>query len=561
MYDSRYEGMFSAQKIKQAQARMESARNLFDSQWSELADLVLPTQSGQFYGQSRQQGSSQTNRQYDEYASQALQDGVSTFEGLTMPRGQKWQRFRAMPDQLMESVEVQQWFERQVNLVFSMRNDPKSGFTTNVHTSSEGLMGFGNQSMWVDKRFDAFGRFEGLSYESEHIGGVWVERDARGNIFRIHRKITLTAEQAKDKWQDAAPDSVLNALKGPNPTPDRTLDFLHVIERNDAMIAGRLDAWGKPWKACYYCVTDSDVFLVGGYRTLRRIYSCFARSQNEAYGRGPAGLVLPAIRASQVIMQDLVLGTEMTVKPPLLAEDDDLDQAVIALGPFGITYGGLEMGRERLKTFLGTIDLSGAERLLDRIHAVIDKAFYRDLMQINRELKTHISAARTLEEVSEKGILLSPLARQEQEWFSPVLDVELDLLGEQGFFNDMPGQLRDYFANNGGVHVVYDNNLSRMQEANEAAGYLNTANQVGAIAQFDPGAVAVFIREYPLEKVIPGLGDVNGIPAKWRSTDDEKQQHDAEQRNEAILQRVLQAAPVLAQSAKDAAQAGAVDGA
>lgn len=561
MYDSRYEGMFVAQKIKQAQARMETARNLFDWQWSELADLVLPTQSGQFYGQSRQQGSSQTNRQYDEYASQGLQDGVSTFEGLTMPRGQKWQRFRALPDQLMDSVENQQWFERKVNLVFAMRNDPKSGFTTNVHTSAESLLGFGNQSMWVDKRFDHFGRFEGLSYESEHIGGVWFERDARGNIYRIHRKIILTAEQARDKWGEDAPQSVAKALAGPNPTPDRKLEFLHVIERNDGMRADRLDAWGKPWKACYYCIADSDVFLVGGYRTLRRIYSCFARSQNEDYGRGPASLVLPAIRASQVIMQDLVLGTEMTVKPPLLAEDDDLDEAVIALGPFGITYGGLEMGRERLKTFLGTIDLSGAERLLDRIHAVIDKAFYRDLMQINRELKTHISAARTLEEVSEKGILLSPLARQEQEWFSPVLDVELDLLGEEGFMDDMPGALREYFAGNGGVHVVYDNNLARMQEANEAAGYLNTANQVGAIAQFDPGAVAAFVREYPLEKVIPGLGDVNGIPAKWRATDDEKAQHDAEQRSEAIMQRVLQAAPVLAQSAKDAAAAGVTGGA
>ncbi|MDQ9785857.1 portal protein, partial [Serratia marcescens] len=116
-------------------------------------------------------------------------------------------------------------------------------------------------------------------------------------------------------------------------------------------------------------------FKTGGYRTLRRIVSRFARSQDEDYGRGPAGRVLPAIRASQIMMQDRVLGTEMAVKPPLLAPSDDLDQAVIDLGPFGITYGGLDdMGREQLKPFLTSIGLADAAQLHAEIHATIDKA-------------------------------------------------------------------------------------------------------------------------------------------------------------------------------------------
>ena len=217
------------------------------------------------------------------------------------------------------------------------------------------------------------------------------------------------------------------------------------------------------------------------------------------------------------------------------------------------------MGRETLKPLFGnSIDLNGAERLHAEVHEVIDRVFYRYLMQINREQKTHISATKTMEEIGEKGILLAPLARQEQTWFSPMLDVELDLLWEEGFLDDMPPILQEEFGRGGGISVIYDNNLSRMQEANEAAGYLRTAEQVASVAQFDPSAVKTFTREYPLDKVIPGLGRVNGIPARWRASDEEKQAQDQADAAAAMQQQLLQAAPVLADAAKNAAQAGAI---
>lgn len=413
----------------------------------------------------------------------------------------------------------------------------------------------------MDKRYDGMGRFIGLSYQSEHISGIFVENDAEGNPMRVHRKFTLTAEQALLKWEEQAPAKVREAMGSSNPNPAKVMEFIHVIERNDRMLPNRLDAPGMPWKGCYYSRDDKAVFQIGGYRTLRRIVSRWSRSSNEEYGRGPAGKVLAAIRATQIMMQDRVLATEMAVKKPILAMDDELDQSVIALGPFGITYGGLdEMGRPKLQTWTESADLSSAKELHDELHGYIDRVTYRDLMQINREMKTHISAARTLEEIGEKGIMLSPMARQEGEWFSPMLDSELDLLWDEGFLDDMPPEVMDYFHRQGGVHVVYDNNLSRMQEAMAAAGYLRTAEQVASIAQFDPSVVQIFIREYPLEKVIPGLGDVNGIPAMWRATDEEKAEGDAQRQQQVQLETLLKAAPVLSQSVKNVAEAGAASG-
>lgn len=552
--------MFEVKRIEANQARMESARAAFDSLRGEIADLVLPEQAG-FNARYLSQGRSLTNVQYDEYAALSLEDGVSGFEGFLMPRGQKWQKISLGDEKLMESVPVQQWLERKAALIFKMRNDPESGFTNSVHTSGQSLFGFGEQSMWNDKRYDGFGRFVGLSYQNEHLSGIFVENDAEGAPFRIHRKFTLTAEQALLKWKEKAPPKVREAMDPAKPSPEQTFEFIHVIERNDRMLVGRLDAAGMTWKACYYSRTDKAVFEIGGYRVQRRIVSRWGKASNEDYGRGPAGKVLAAIRATQIMMQDRVLATEMAVKPPLLAPSDDLDQAIIALGPFGITYGGLdEMGRDTLKTFLGSIDLTGAKELHDELHGYIDRVFYRDLMQINRELKTHISAARTMEEIGEKGIMLSPMARQEGEWFSPLLNSELDLLWDEGFLDDMPPEIADYFHKGGGVHVIYDNNLSRMQEATAAAGYLRTAEQVASIAQFDPSAVQAFTREYPLSKVIPGLGDVNGIPAKWRATDEEKAAEDEQKQQQIQLETLLKAAPALSSSVKNVSEAAAANG-
>lgn len=551
--------MLDDKMVEAAQARMASARAGFDSLRSELADLVLPEQSGGFNEHFLMQGRVQTDRQMDSYGAQALQDGVTVFNGFVVPGGENRQPIQCADEAIMADVESLRWLEDVEARVARLRNDPKSGFIVAVASAAASLLAFGEQSTWVDIRTDSQGYFEGLSYQCEHVGGVFVERDAAGNPMRVYRSFRLTAEQADRKWSGEVPPKVREALDANPPRPQAELEFVHVIERNPAVKPGRHDAQGKPWVAGYYSRADKAVFKRGGYRSLRRIVSTFGRSPHEDYGRGPAGRVLPELRSSQVIKQDRTLAIEYGLKRPMLAPDDELDQAVIDLAPWGITYGGLdEMGNPRLKPLFDPPDLSGAESLTAEDRAAIDRAFFRDLLQLNRELKTHISATRTLEEIGEKGILLGPLASQDQEWFAPMLDVELDLMAEAGLLDDMPERIRAYIEAGGKLTSVLDNKVRRMVEALAAAGYLRTAEQVASIAQFDPEAAQAFKREYPLSKVIPGLGRSNGIPAKWQATDDEKASFDDEKQQAAQMDQLLQSAPVIADAAKNAAQAGAI---
>lgn len=541
--------MIEASDVKANQARMESARMNYDSVWAEIARLVYPEQDNLFGGGMRtskwMREQPETRTAHEPYATQALEDGVAVFESFVMPKGQRWQKLELTDESLMRKVRNQQWLEQKEKALFALRNDPRSGFAGAVHESAMSLFSFGPQSMWVDIRRDQLGRIAGLSYQSEFIGDVWIERDAEGGVMRSHRALELTAEQALRKWGTECPPKVREAMTGPNPQPTKKFTFLHVIEPNRAFDPERIDWRGKPLAAGYYSCEDEMLFRQGGYGSMPRLVSSFNRANKSTWGRSPAMKVLPTIRMEQQVWLDRVFGAELRLKPPLLAIDDDID--LIELKPFGVTYGGLdERGEPMLREFLTQADATDARELSAEAKALIDQAFYRHLLQLNRELKTHITAARTAEENAEKGILLSPLAMQEQEWLSPMTERELALMGEIGFFDDAPPDVAEYLAFTGGLGIKYDNGLTALQEAGKSAAFLNFAQQVGALAQFDPSVVEDLKREYPMRKVLPELARIAGVPAAMRATEDEQANYDAQKAQAAQTQQLLEAVPALA---------------
>ncbi len=557
--------MIEAEDIKTNQARLESARWSYESTWGEIARLVYPEMNS-FYGGGMMHAWNyqqyEPTQMHDPYAAQALEDGVSVFEGFVMPRGQRWQKLKLGDEALMRKVSNQAWVEKVETRLFANRMNPQSGFVGAVHESAMSLYAFCAQSMWVDVRYDWIGNVAGLSYQSEFIGEIYIERDAEGGIMRVHRRFSLTAEQAKRKWGSAAPACVDKALTGPNATPTMSFEFIHVIEPNRAPEPGRMDAKGMPWASCYYVGSGEEkTFNHGGYRSMPRVVSSFARASRSPWGRSPTMRVLPKIRLLQEIERDRVLGAELRLKPPLLTDDDELDGAILALRPHGVTYGGLDdRGEAKFKTFLEDTDATDARYLAEESRAAIDKAYSRDLLQLNRELKTHITATRTAMENSEKGLLLAPLARQEGEWLAPMTTRELALMGEIGELDDMPGEIAEYFAERGEFGWEFDNELSKMMESGKSAAFLGLAEQVGLLAQYDKTYVEDFRREFPPSKVLPELGRIAGVPAAMRADEADLAAYDEKKAADEQTQLALQAVTVAGEVAKNTAAAGAMGG-
>jgi hypothetical protein len=544
--------MWDEKEIERDQQAMEQARSGFDTMMREAAIWFLPRQQ-QFEAMKMPgslRGPQNDVRIFDPHAQQALDQGVSIFEGYVMPRGQLWQRWQLPDRELMKLRPVREWVEGKNMRLFQLRNDPKSGFTGQCHESIASLLVMGGQSMWPDVRRDHAGRKIGLSYKSDFIGQVYVKTDHQGLVSTVHYTFTWTAEKAVSAWGDKAPERAAKAMRDGN--PDTELQFIHVIRPNRQFDESRIDEYGKPWAGCFFERGDAVVFKTGGYRAMPRIVSRYVTAPNEDYGRCPAFTVLPAVRATQQLVQDLMLASELAAMPPLGAHSDMLDETV-RYAAHQITYGAIDhRGNRRLVPLLEGADMSGSIQMLEKLQGLIDRAFFVDMLQIRQDLKSHVTDSQLYQREEEKGILLSPLAQQETEWFSPMLDREIDLMDEMGEFEDMPGEVAEALAGGMGLlDVTYDNGLSRAQEASAAAGYFRMLEQLATVFQIDPSALHEFTAKYPFAKVLDNLGRINAVPASWEADEDERKTTQQDTARQEQLQQILAALPAIGKSARD----------
>jgi hypothetical protein len=318
----------------------------------------------------------------------------------------------------------------------------------------------------------------------------------------------------------------------------------------------RIDRDAMAYRSLYIAVADRAMVTTGGYRSLPTIVSRFEKSPTETYGRSPGINVLPAIRAAQQIMRDIMIATELGCAPPLLAGDDGMDM-LIRYSPRGVTYGGLnDRGEKMLQPLFDGADIGPAMQLQQRVTQIIDRAFFSDLFLINQELKSHVSATDILERSQEKGVLLAPLARQETEWFSPMSDREIDLMGELGMLDDMPPEVIEA---GGAFQCRYENPLARQQKSEQAAGFFRMLQQITPVAQAAPQLIGEFLTLYPPAKWLPSLGYINAVPASWEATTEEQAAAKGAQVEQQQAQQLLEAVPVLTGAAKDLGQSGGMD--
>ncbi|WP_226018113.1 portal protein [Novosphingobium sp. FKTRR1] len=545
--------MYSGEAIIRRQERMAAGQTAIRELRQEVAELLLPRMA-KFHclGQFGQNTQSLVASVFDEYGQQKFEEAVSIAMGLSNPSGQIWQRWTLGDEDLMKLQHVRLWVESKNRLLQKLRSDPKSGFTDNLGEGWASLLAFAMQSSWVDVRRDIMGRPAGFSYQSEFIGGIFIEENAEGLPIRTHNKFMLTARQAWDKWGDESPAVVKRHIGKANGAGDNEqVEFIHAIYPNHEYDPDRIDHLGKPWRGCFVAVEGKELFKEGGYIANPRNVSRFSKGLNGPYGHCAAFQVLPSVRQCQVMMVDLIETAEQKAGPTMLAHDDMLDYG-IRYAPREVIMGGLGARyEERIKAMFNPADNGEGWQLLELMHSYIDRAFYAHLLQINQDLKSHVTDQQLFERKADAGVLLTPLARQENEWFSPMLDRELALMDELGLMDDEPGEVREARDAGMGIEAIYDNGVTRSQGAAGVGALLDMERFFASTFQNDPETYQTYKQYYPFEKRLKYVADNTAVPVSIMSTEEEraaiKAQHD--QQNQE--QQFLAAVPDLAKASKD----------
>jgi hypothetical protein len=544
--------MFDVNFLMKQAVTEKSERTNFDTQWQEVAELILP-RDARFT--TRPAPGMRDPTIYDDYGVHACDTGVSVFTGHVMPRGSRWQILSPPDDELLRYRHVAVWYEEKTKLLFARRHEAESGYAQNVDKSVARLLAFGNQSMWTDVRRDRFGNPVGLSYRSEPLHQITISENYEGRVNGTKATFRLTARQAVQRWGRQklmrAPQVLSNASDPQK--AEQEMEFLHVLTPNPDIDPQRADWRGKSHVSLYISLADKEIFETMGYDGSPRTYSRLKTSPDEKYGRGRGIDALPALRAIQALTVDIMTAAELTGQPPLGVNDDSLI-GMVRYGPRELTMGAIGPRGERLvQTLIEQIDTLAMERVRAALYERVDRYFFTDMLLRNQEVKTHVTAFERGERLIEKGVLLSPLAQQETEWFSPQLPRELACMDMLGDFDDMPGEV----AEAGGLFAVkYDNPLNRMMEAEGASGWFQTIEQMTPIWQAKPDALDAFLQEFPIERVAVELARINGAPMAWRATEEERAEKQDAADQQRRLEQLTAALPAIGKAANDLSSAG-----
>jgi hypothetical protein len=136
----------------------------------------------------------------------------------------------------------------------------------------------------------------------------------------------MTAYQAAQKWgMDRLPASLHSALEQ---NSQWRYSFLHCVKPRQDYDPDRLDARGMPFSSHYVSVEGQCLMQAeGGFRSFPYAISRYDQTPNEVYGRGPAQMVLPALKTLNAQKHVFLKQGHRAADPVLLTGDDGVVDA------------------------------------------------------------------------------------------------------------------------------------------------------------------------------------------------------------------------------------------
>ena len=530
-----------AEEILRMYARLSGKRGNWESHWLEIAERVIPNHRTQFEslgkGSLATKGDRRTEYIFDSTASIALTRFASILDSLLTPRNQTWHRIMTSNPELNKDRTVRLYFEEVNRALFKYRYAPVANFSSQNQQNYKSLGAYGTGCVFVDPLQNAIG----IRYRNVHLSEIYFCENHQGIVDTALRYFPLTIRQAKQKWGDKLPDTLLE--KGKH-KPDDEYFFIHCVKPRENYDPGRADFRGMKY-ASYYVSEEGRAFLEeGGYETFPYAISRYEQADGEVYGRSPAMEVLPAIKTLNEEKKTLLKQGHRSVDPVILTHDDGVLDA-FSLKPGSIISGAVsEQGRSLVQT-LPVGNVAVGKDLMDDERRLINDVFLVNLFQILVE-SPQMSATEVMERSREKGILLAPtIGRQQSEYLGPLIDREIDLLARQGLLPPQPAILKEA---EGEYRTEYDSPLSRTQRAEEASGIMRTVETALSVVNItqDPSP----LDHFDWDTIIPAVAEIQAVPAKWIRGAKEVAAIRAARQQQQEVQTAIQAGPSVASVVK-----------
>lgn len=539
-----------AEEVFRQQSQLESDRSVLDAHMREIAERILPRQDT-FQRQAINEGEKRTEKIFDSTALLALDRAASAIDSLITPTTQQYHKLDPEDERLIEDQDVAMLLDEINKGLFRMRYRPRANFSSQAHESYVSLMAFGTQGLFVDDEVGV-----GSRYKSIALSELYISESAAGFVDLVHRKFSLQARAAVQKFGLAAlPESIRKAYEN---KPFQKYDFIHCVKPNENLKPSARDYQAMRFSSYYVCYEGPKrIISEGGYRTMPYAVSRHVTAPREIYGRSPAMLVLADIKMLNEMEKTIIRAGHKIVDPPLLLYGDGIISQ-FSLRPGALNYGGVdEQGRQLVHPVKMGSNLPIAFEMTEQKRKQINDAFFVTLFQILVQ-NPQMTATEALIRAQEKGQLLAPtVGRQQSEFVGTVIERELDMQAAAGVlerrFGDHPGW-RKLARSGGGVKAVHTSPLTRLRRAEDGVAIVRTLEQLGTLAQVKPHVYDNFDED----GVARELADIYGVPARVMRAREVVAQIREQRQKEQEAQQTVAASETLAKTQATVAKANSL---
>lgn len=490
--------------------RLVTMRAPWESLWREIDERVSPVHSGTIgaptgsAGRLSRAGTVKGAGNFDTTAVKSLGRFAAAMSAITVPRNVQYIRLKFQDRDLDKLPEVRRWCERAADRLHAIRYAPHASFSVQSTKDFRQLGRYGTAPFLTMER-----KGVGLFYRALPLAECYIDEDYSGRVDTVHRRYTLDARQCEQEFgRDAMTPKMRQAIE--DRKSEREFEILHIVCPNADVRADRFDWQGKPVTSTHIALDEKLILRRAGYHSMPISVSRHMSEAGEIYGTSPAMEVLPAIRGANVMKQTILRSAHKMVDPALAFYDDDGITSLVTR-PGGANPGLVDdQGRLLVQSLPTGSNLPIGIEMVNEERADIQAAFLEDFFKILTDPSDRMTATQVLEMVSKQGVLIAPYAGQyETEKQNPVTQRDLDLALRAGQVDPFPDVVREAGAN---PLIQYENPLTRMARAEEAAGLTRWIEALTPLSQTDGGAVFDHI---DTDEAAPGLADVLGVRPSW----------------------------------------------
>jgi len=526
-------------------AKLQEQRSGFERIWKQVANVAVP-EAAEFhrmsalglvgrggYGSQYASAGEQSKYIFDSTGINAVDRLASGIEALVVPQSEYWHGLDLVDlTRDAYSHEEMLWLERQRNVLFRIRYDSDSGWTTAIQTALRRLVAFGNAFIWLEDD-DDYQRRAMILYRYLPLAQCYIATDHLDIAHTFYRHYTLTASQALGKFKEKTPERIRKAAESSSDS-EKPFSFIHcVFPRGDWGLPSK-GVQNTPWASHHIFEEDRVIIRESGYFEFPVIDFRWLPESPNIYGEGPLMKCIADVQSLQHLARNELLTGEQAVNPTLLMAHAGVMNRPTNQ-PGSVILGGLNAQGQPLVTplFQGQ-RLDFATMVLEAKRAQVKDSMYLNLFQILVK-NPQMTATEALIRANEKGELLGPAGSRIQASLSRMIEREIKILKRRGLHDDdsayaVPSSLRGRKID---VVAQMTSPLDRLRRAKEGEGILRLLELAAPLAQIDPSA----LDKIDPDRTIAELHSILGAPVSILRSDDavaEIRQQRAEERATAL---------------------------